>query len=412
MFLIPTRLLTPVFVIFSCVLSSFVARVSAANNTIKFEPGAARRCDLDVNRMLGGMTLGTLDQFQNVDEFDWVVQNNPAGADREILFTITPAAAHAGASFTVSFTMSLVSVMSGGASVFYGVDTPAGNVYADNTRTAISLSSVRYPTHVFAQATATGTLANNLNLGSSWPATALAQASPTFSQAHFVVFFDADGDTSTTNDQFIIADFGTSAPDPATSFAGTVWLGIGVVNFIVNWDFARPAVFADQNGFELALGGAAPGNASLKQVSDPAARTSKVEVAFRYECPATGACMTTSGNKRIMHLHTMSTASTWIEGVPATTQGPPFVFCDLPRRKFNDKAIDPLSLILSDGMYVITTLPDPPPPGILRAEIEAGLKGKTKAQRQSIQREVGRLRTYLDATDAAVKTFETTGATH
>ena len=44
-------------------------------------------------------------------------------------------------------------------------------------------------------------------------------------------------------------------------------------------------------------------------------------------------------------------------------------------------AIDPLALVLSNQIYVLLTLPDPPPIGVLRARVHEMLARLTPAQR-------------------------------
>jgi hypothetical protein len=67
------------------------------------------------------------------------------------------------------------------------------------------------------------------------------------------------------------------------------------------------------------------------------------------------------------------------------------------RRDFFEAAIDPLALILSNQVYVLLTLPDPPPPGVLRKQIEAYLRGMSIAQRRAALTNLKQMQEYVDA---------------
>ena len=49
----------------------------------------------------------------------------------------------------------------------------------------------------------------------------------------------------------------------------------------------------------------------------------------------------------------------------------------------NFVAIDPLALLLSPSVYVRLTLPDPPPPEVLRREIQALVKNMDAAEKKA-----------------------------
>ena len=67
------------------------------------------------------------------------------------------------------------------------------------------------------------------------------------------------------------------------------------------------------------------------------------------------------------------------------------------RRDFNEAAIDPLALILSNQVYVLLTLPDPPPPGVLREQIAARLSQLSIAQRSDVVANLKRVLAYVKA---------------
>jgi hypothetical protein len=338
-------------------LFALTAQEGLAATTVKFQPGAADACGVNVNRMTGGMALANLDQYEDAGTFEWAILNNSPAAttglpdDRHILFEVNTTATNkllAGANFNLAFTMRLLSVLGVGGSKQYGVDNAAANIYTDNSRTTLTGATVRYPTHVFVQANVQGSLRTTRNIV-SFPAFDLVKSNPEFLQAQFRMYFDADGDPATTGDQVLIAKFGTtSAPDPLSSLAGTVFADVEVVSFIVNWDAALPGVFADQNGHELAIGPPDATDIFLRRVSTATQPTSQVEVDFRFECALSGPCYVATGNTLRLRLHTLTTGQSTISGVPPSTQTPaalcppdlrlpksddvcfPFAFCLFP----------------------------------------------------------------------------------
>ena len=64
---------------------------------------------------------------------------------------------------------------------------------------------------------------------------------------------------------------------------------------------------------------------------------------------------------------------------------------------FYEEAVDPLYLILSNEVYVRLTLPDPPPPDVLRELIVAQLRGMSMAQRRAVAANVKRVQAYVKA---------------
>jgi len=337
-------------------LLTLTAQVGFAATAVKFRPGAADACNINVNRMTGGATLADLDQYEDVGTFQWAVLNDlpPATTglpdDRHIQFYVNTAATNqlpAGATFNLAFTMRLLSVL--GSSKQYGVDNAATSIYSDNSRATLTPATVRYPSHVFMQASVQGSLRNTVSFG-SFPTHNLVQSNPAFSQAKFRMFFDADGDLATTNDQLLIAKFGTaSAPDPLSSMAGTISTGVESVSLLVNWDAALPGVFADQNGHELATGSPDVTDIFLRRVSAAAQPTSQVEIDFSFECALSGPCTMANGNTLRFRLHTRGTGPTTILTIPTSTQAPatlcptklgrpdandavcfPFAFCPFP----------------------------------------------------------------------------------
>jgi hypothetical protein len=67
------------------------------------------------------------------------------------------------------------------------------------------------------------------------------------------------------------------------------------------------------------------------------------------------------------------------------------------RHDFYEAAIDPLALILSGQIYVLLTLPDPPPPDVLRKQIEARLRGMSIAQRSAALTNLKQMQKYVNA---------------
>jgi len=69
----------------------------------------------------------------------------------------------------------------------------------------------------------------------------------------------------------------------------------------------------------------------------------------------------------------------------------------IPRKhNFFEVAIDPLALILSNQVYVLLTLPDPPPPEVLRREFEAGLRKLSIAQRAVAKNALKQVQKHLN----------------
>jgi hypothetical protein len=317
--------------------SALSARQGFAATGFKFRPSGGSACGANVNRTTSGMPLATLDQYEDVDELTWaVINNSPASStglpdDRHILFDIaTPTAASntapAGATFTLAFTMNLLSVLGSGGSKQYGLDDPLGSIYTDNTRTTLRAVPVRYPTHVYLEASVQGTLPAGLGT-SSLPPNQLVRDHPRFTQARFRMFFDADGDPTSTGDRTLIAKLGTTAaPDPLTSTAGTSSTNVEIVDFIVNWDAATPGMFADTSGHELAIGPPDPTDPTLRQVSAAAQPTSEMDLSFRFECAVTGPCTKATATTLSFRLHTLSSHGA-ILSVPASTVVPAVVFC-------------------------------------------------------------------------------------
>src|SRR5438094_1690110 len=76
------------------------------------------------------------------------------------------------------------------------------------------------------------------------------------------------------------------------------------------------------------------------------------------------------------------------------------------RRDFYEAAIDPLALILSDQVYVLLTLPDPPPPGVLRQQIAARVRGLSLAQRRAALANLKRVQAYAKAIATQLKKYD------
>ena len=68
-------------------------------------------------------------------------------------------------------------------------------------------------------------------------------------------------------------------------------------------------------------------------------------------------------------------------------------------------AIDPLALILSNQVYVQLTLPDPPPPDVLRQQIAVTIRGLSIAQRNAVLANLERVRMYVKAFATEMKKF-------
>jgi len=60
-------------------------------------------------------------------------------------------------------------------------------------------------------------------------------------------------------------------------------------------------------------------------------------------------------------------------------------------------AIDPLALILRSDLYVRLHLPDPPPPDVLRKNVQEAIHGMTADQRSHALARLKLLRLYADA---------------
>ena len=73
------------------------------------------------------------------------------------------------------------------------------------------------------------------------------------------------------------------------------------------------------------------------------------------------------------------------------------------RRDFNEAAIDPLALVLSNQVYVLLTLPDPPPPGVLRNQVAARIRGLSIAQRRGALASLERMQAYVKAIATEMK---------
>lgn len=67
------------------------------------------------------------------------------------------------------------------------------------------------------------------------------------------------------------------------------------------------------------------------------------------------------------------------------------------RHNFYEAAIDPLALVLSNQVYVLLTLPDPPPPDVLRSQFEAGLRNLSIAQRRNAINALKQVQKHVNA---------------
>jgi hypothetical protein len=292
--------------------------------TVKFRPGAAAPCDPNVNRMDSTSTLADIDQYEDTSSFQWALVNESLPAttglpdDKHAFFDVTSSTNNLpmGAPFNMTLGLRLLSTNGMGGKI-YGLDSATGSIFNDNTRTTVNSSPVRYPTHVFMTGSLQGTLRAARGFG-SYPTHDLVLSNPEFKQGRFQMFFDADGDLATTADQTLIAKFGTQLkPEPASSLAGTTFLGIEVGSVIVNWDSALPGVFADQNGNEIATGAKDGANNELRLVSPAAPSTALVEVDFRFECASSGACKVLSGNTLRFRLN-MTHGSSFVSTIPVS----------------------------------------------------------------------------------------------
>jgi len=75
------------------------------------------------------------------------------------------------------------------------------------------------------------------------------------------------------------------------------------------------------------------------------------------------------------------------------------------RHDFYEAAIDPLALVLSNQVYVLLTLPDPPPPGVLREQIAARVRGLSIAQRRAAVANLERVQAYVKAISTEMKKY-------
>ncbi len=75
----------------------------------------------------------------------------------------------------------------------------------------------------------------------------------------------------------------------------------------------------------------------------------------------------------------------------------------------NYTAIDPLALILRSDIYVRLTLPDPPPPEVLRENIREAVKGMSPEERT---RALSHVRSVVAYASAVEKELTGKQATH
>jgi len=68
-----------------------------------------------------------------------------------------------------------------------------------------------------------------------------------------------------------------------------------------------------------------------------------------------------------------------------------------------DAAIDPLALLLRNDIYVLLTLPDPPPPERLLRQVERGLREVTPTVRKHLVQRLAGVRQFLDKVEKAAK---------
>jgi len=67
----------------------------------------------------------------------------------------------------------------------------------------------------------------------------------------------------------------------------------------------------------------------------------------------------------------------------------------------NELLVDPISLVLSHDIYVRLTLPDPPPPGVLRS-IGETVKSLNDREKQAARAGVNNLAAYVKAFQEAL----------
>jgi hypothetical protein len=68
-----------------------------------------------------------------------------------------------------------------------------------------------------------------------------------------------------------------------------------------------------------------------------------------------------------------------------------------------DAAIDPLALVLREDIYILPTLPDPPPEELLLREIEGVLAETTPAVRRQLAQRLDDARKFLASVHRAAK---------
>lgn len=331
------------------VIAVLATQGASAAVQINFRPGEARPCDADVNR-IDTTTPADIDQYVGSNQFDWVIVNENATTaglpDANHVFFETDSATNVlavGATFKVALTLRLLNNAAGGA--VYGLNNPNGGLYTDNTRTTKYPTTVPFPSHVFMTGDMEGATRSARGISAN-PAYDLVQADPRFTKGEFRMFFDEDGDPASTSDRVLIAKLGVgTSPDAVSSFASTTFINQAVWSVIVNWDAARPGVFTDANGMEIAIGAADTADPDLRAVSAAANSSSKFEVGFKFECATAGLCTEVNANKFRMRLHMLNGSSN-VWSTPATTTAPgnnctvqkpdlsgvcfPFAFCPFP----------------------------------------------------------------------------------
>lgn len=316
-----------------CALVCFTSANAAA---FKFRPGAAAPCQTNVNRMDGTATLADIDHYEDANSFEWVVVNEslPTATglpdDKHIFLDVTSKtnSLPKDASFNTAFTMRLLA-LNGPDGKAYGLDSPAGATYSDDARKTLAGPS-RYPSHVFMTASLKGAVTSARDLDDS-PISDLGKSMPRFSQARFRMFFDADGDLSSTDDQTLIAKFGAaSAPDSGSSVTSTT-SDEGSAALILNWDAALPGAFADQNGNEIATGDVDASDKQLRVVSPATKGSARLRVDFKFECATSGPCTTQKGSILSYRLNVTSARSTISALKPSTTV--PAAICNADQSK-------------------------------------------------------------------------------
>jgi hypothetical protein len=217
-----------------------------AQEILTFAPGAVTGAIEPTNALVpavhGLANTAALDTLTQFDAFNWSARASLGASATSpwpiVVSTGGDSTIDVGDSFTESFVFQL-------DSTGLGINTPIG----------YGVGSAASVTHVFLNVDLTGTFTTAFGAGD----TDLENLNLSYDQAVFTMFFDADGDvTSTTGDQHMIARLGDETPlvAPGNGFGQGGLNGRSGLEWAVNFDAAAAGVFGDAAGTDIATGGA------------------------------------------------------------------------------------------------------------------------------------------------------------